>query len=266
MKRFLHTEQHAGVLAATAPDGILIQPASSLQCDMLLSGTGSCTVDWGDGTSTTLTLGTDTAFSRTYATGAERQIKLYGAITSMKSGTVFACGGNVSNLPSGLTLLSMLGANTITGDVADLPAGLSSITFAGSSALTGNVADLPSGLTYIFLYGSNTITGDVADLPTGMQYINIGGLNTLTSASTLPTPICYLLISHAFAATEVDNLLAAMWTNKDAAKPLTQRTIDLDGGGAATPSAAGLATKALLQAYRSPNNDPTKSLWTVQTN
>ena len=121
----------------------------------------------------------------------------------------------------------------------------------GKTAFGGRVAGLTS-LTYIYVFGSNTLSGwgSLAESATGLCQMLHGGLTVLD-------------------ATEVNAVLAGFWANRDAAKSLTERVIDL-GKDTPTPNAAptgqGLIDKASLKAYRSPTPPGTAALWTVTTN
>lgn len=49
-------------------------------------------------------------------------------------------------------------------------------------------------------------------------------------------------------------------------KPDDANNINISGSvSSGAPTGQGITDKDNLQAYRSPNNDPTKSLWTVST-
>ena len=170
-----------------------------------------------------------------------------------------------------LTYLAVTGSNTISGPVAGLTQ-LTNLSVTGSNTLSGPVAGLTL-LTILYVGGSNTISGPVAGL-TRLTYLAVTGSNTLSGWGSLAasaTGLCQM--THGgltvLDATEVNAVLAGFWANRDAAKSSTGRAIDL-GKDTPTPDAAptgqGLIDKAALEAYRSPNNDPTKALWTVTTN
>ena len=178
--------------------------------------------------------------------------------------------GSVAGLTS-LTILSVNGSNTLSGSVAGCTL-LTYLSVGGSNGLSGSVAGLTL-LTYLRVGGPNTLSGSVAGL-TRLTYLGVGGSNTLSGWGAIAasaTGLCQM--SHGgltvLDAIEVNAVLAGLWANRDAAKSRTERVIDL-GKDTPTPDAAptgqGLIDKAALQAYRSPNNDPTKALWTVTTN
>ena len=194
---------------------------------LVLSGGGTYTVDWGDGSpADTATSSTSAYATKTYSSPYTGAVTVTFAacskITELRSalGTLT---GDVGGLPSGLTLLNVTGSNTLTGDVSGLPAGLTYLSVTGSNTLTGDVSDLPSGLTLLYVTGSNTLTAPVQPVfATSMRYILIRGISKST----------------AF----VDTILAAAanvstWTN--------EKLVDLRGTNAA-PSGAGLASKATI--------------------
>lgn len=79
-----------------------------------------------------------------------------------------------------------------------------------------------------------------------------------------------------WTSTEVNQLLADLWTNRDHSKdniawdgityPKPGRGISLNTVGSGAPTGQGIIDKANLEAYRSPNNDPACNLWTITTN
>ena len=211
-------------------------------------------VDYEDIDAGDATTGDEYIITKQWSTAAPRAIVVVGNISYFKStgetkyGGSTSCyfGGDVTNLTS-LTYLSWGGSNTGTGDVTNL-----------------------TSLTVLNWYGSNTGTGDVTNL-TSLAYLSWGGSNTGTgfaACALSATGLCYLNLgsSITLTETEVDGILSGFWTNRDAAKSRSERTIEINETNHAAPSAAGLLIKSDLQAYRSPNNDPTKSRWTVNTN
>ena len=125
-----------------------------------------------------------------------------------------------------------------------------SVNTDGRTHFGGSITWLRS-LTVLNWGGNNTGTGwgAVAASATGLCYMYHGGLTVLDAA-------------------EVNAILAGFWANRDAAKSRPDRYINI-GKDTPTPNAAptgqGLADKAALQAYRSPNNTG-PDVWTVITN
>ena len=241
----------------TSDFAVLVQPSAqlSIQFDVRVGVAGHrCNVYWGDGTSDSLAPSAiaNTSLAKTYATGAVRAVVVIGKITRFESVNTdgkTAFGGRVGGLKS-LTYLVVTGSNTLSGPVAGLT-WLTYLAVTGSNTLSGPVDGLTL-LIFLDVRGSNTISGwgAVAATATGLCQFTQGGLTVLD-------------------ATETNAVIAGVWANRDAAKSRTERVIDI-GKDTPTPNAAptgqGLIDKAALQAYRSPNNDPAKALWTVITN
>ena len=241
----------------TSDFAVLVQPSAqlSIQFNVRVGVAGHrCNVYWGDGSSDSVApaTGSSTSLAKTYATGAVRAVVMIGKITrfeSINTDGKTAFGGRVGGQKS-LTYLSVEGSNTLSGSVAGLTL-----------------------LTNLYVLGNNTLSGSVAGL-TLLALINVGGGNTLSgwdAIASSATGLCQFTHGglSVLAAEEVNAILAGLWANRNAAKPRTERVIDI-GKDSPTPNAAptgqGLIDKAALQAYRSPNNDPTKALWTVTTN
>lgn len=215
---------------------VLSQPATSLliQFDVRVATAGhKVNVWWGDGTSNSYTpdTGANTECAKTYGAGALRPVVVIGRVSRFESNygdgrTAF--GGRIQGLGTALTHLQAWGNNTLSGSV---------------SALTA--------LTFLAVEGLNTITGWelVAASAPGLCQLHHGGLTVLSSAQT-------------------NAVLAGFWTNRNAAKSRYEREIDI-GKDTPTqngaPTGQGLADKAALQAYKSPN-DTGPIVWTVTTN
>ena len=257
---------------------VLVQPASQLSIQFgVRAGVAGhrCNVYWGDGSSDSVApaTGSSTSLAKTYATGAVRAVVMIGKITrfeSINTDGKTAFGGRVGGQKS-LTYLSVEGSNTLSGSVAGLTL-LTNLYVLGNNTLSGSVAGLTL-LTLLNVPGGNTLSGSVAGL-TLLTYLNVGGNNTLSGLDAIAssaTGLCQFTHGglSVLAAEEVNAILAGLWANRNAAKPRTERVIDI-GKDSPTPNAAptgqGLIDKAALAAYRSPNNDPTKALWTVTTN
>jgi hypothetical protein len=233
---------------------IFTQPADqlSIQFSVRVATSGHrVNVYWGDGSTDSVAPATEsnTSLAKTYATGALRPIIMLGRVTRFESVNTDGkthFGGSITWLRS-LTYISWYGSNTGTGSVTGMP--LTVLSWGGYNTGGGSVTGMP--LTAIAWTGYNTGTGwgAVAASATGLCYMYHGGLTVLDAA-------------------EVNAILAGFWANRDAAKPRNERVIDI-GKDTPTPNAAptgqGLADKAALQAYRSPNNTG-PAVWTVITN
>jgi len=155
---------------------------------------------------------------------------------------------------------------SISGDISSL-INVETLNIYGYNALSGSI----NGMTKLIYYAMgdlNTMSGD-ASLITTLQYLQIQGNYTIT----LPNVInlkglskLYLGNYVIFSQENINQLLADLWANRDEPKPIDDRNIDIRAKfGTPGPSGQGIIDKAALQAYRSPNNDPTKDLWTVTT-
>ena len=173
---------------------------------LVLSGGGTYTVNWGDGSpDTTHTSSTTVYASRTYAA------PYTGAVTV----TFAACE-------------KILGMRNTQGK------------------LTGNVSDLPASLTYMNVQGQNTLTGNVSDLPASLTSMVVQGQNTLAAPAvpTFASSMCLISLTGA-AKTQafVDNVLAGAanvntWT--------IEKSVDLRGLNAAPSAAGLASKATIL--------------------
>lgn len=167
--------------------------------------------------------------------------------------------------PSGTANLTFADALKVVRWGDDTADGWTSSTNAAS---IGGSVELLTQLTYLYVTGSNTLSGSVAAL-TQLTYLRVFGFNTLEFPNvTSITGLCYLYVYTTVTLTSanVNQLLADFWANRDAAKIRTDRYIDIRGSvTSGAPTGQGITDAANLAAYRSPNNDPTKALWTVLT-
>lgn len=243
-------------------------------------GTGTLTVDWGDGTEASYTLSSFAQnVARVYASAAVRTVRLVGNVTSLEADASAGLGGvgsasfagDISTLTS-LTYLNVTGGNTLSGAVTGLA--LTRLYVTGANTLRGSVTGMP--LAILCVLGSNTVGGDVTGLP--LTFLYLGGSNTvsgevgsLTSLAYLYevtatyvthpatwiglTGLCYVYVRNLSTQAAVDDLLVSMDANKGATKTRLERAVVCTSGCAA-PSATGLAAKASLAAAG----------WTVTTN
>jgi hypothetical protein len=161
----------------------------------LVTSAAGGVVDWGDGTTTALSSGTN-SLSHTYSGYTSAAVSISKAqyiaqLTYTATTASLAC--TTAALPRGLTYLYVTGSNTLSGDVQLLPRGLTYLYVTGSNTLSGDVQLLPRGLTYLYVTGSNTLSGDVATLPSGLTYFIVAGSNTVSGdVATLPSGLTYL--------------------------------------------------------------------------
>ena len=96
--------------------------------------------------------------------------------------------GDVSNLPTTLTAITLLGVetNTLGGNLSAFPTGMTSIRIAGNNTITGNINTFPGSfatqLVNFRLLGNNTISGDLVDFVSYSSLLEfyVVGYNTLT--------------------------------------------------------------------------------------
>jgi len=173
--------------------------------------------------------------------------------------------GNISQ-HSKLTTLAVSGSTTITGSLALLTR-LNYIEVGGSNTLSGNLSNHIL-LTYLSIGGLNTCSGDIA-LLTLLQLCNMTGNSTFTySNCSNIRGLSRLIISNVvLTSANVNQILADHWLNRDYPKPLSwSRLMSLLGAtGSGAPTGQGITDKAALLAYKSPNMEADKLLWTVST-
>lgn len=137
-------------------------------------------------------------------------------------------------------------------------------TVGGFNTITGDISAM-TNIRFLGFLGNNTVFGSIANL-LHLEVWTKGGLITKPTTVINNPELIFFAPGYAFTVTEVNQILADMWANRDHARPeitYTGRIIDLTGSAA--PTGQGLTDKAALQAYRSPNNDPAQPLWTVYT-
>ena len=257
---------------------VLSQPATSLliQFGVRVATAGhKVNVWWGDGTSNSYTpdTGANTECVKTYGAGALRPVVVIGRVSHFESNygdgrTTF--GGRIQGLGTALTYLQVWGNNTLSGSISALTA-LTQLSAGGNNTLSGSVSAL-TALTYLGAWGNNTLSGSVSAL-TALTYLGVEGLNTITGwelvAASAPG-LCQLYHGGltVLSSAQTNAVLAGFWTNRNAAKSRYEREIDI-GKDTPTqngaPTGQGLADKAALQAYKSPN-DTGPIVWTVTTN
>lgn len=141
------------------------------------------------------------------------------------------------------------------------------VSATNAASIGGDISKM-TALTYIYINGINSLSGSI-------EYLTLAQIIYIIQSSgliTYPRFINHKSLSSVYVgptiltSANVNQLLADMWANRDEPKPITDRIIDLSGKfGTGAPTGQGLIDKAALQAYRSPNNDPTKAIWVVTT-
>jgi hypothetical protein len=141
----------------------------------------------------------------------------------------------------------------------------------GTGVITLDIATVPNAWCIRSRNCVNEITGDTS----GNNKLEILFLYLDNSSVTKPstvahmTELCQLRGDFwNFTVTEVNQILADMWANRDIGKTrfTTTRLISIADGTSAAPTGQGIIDKAALEAYRSPNDDPAYDLWTIVTN
>ena len=177
----------------------------------LAISSGNCTIDWGDGNTTTVTGSSSTQYSNDYTVAGTGtyNIVIYGRTKNI---TDFRCynepisgdiaqfkrltnltqldiyntsvSGDIANL-SGLTSLTILDLDntSVSGDIANL-SGLTSLLhlFFDSTSVSGDIADL-SGLTSLIglYFNSTSVSGDIANLSGLTSLVNLFFYDTSVS-------------------------------------------------------------------------------------
>lgn len=140
---------------------------------------------------------------------------------------------------------SLANAPRLYGDISNLSSLYNARPDAGNY-LTGSIEFL-SSLSSFAIYGTHTVI-----------FPNVRKLKDLSNL--------YTNGSIQLTVENVNQLLADFWYNKDAAKTIATRSIDIRAGAlSGVPTGQGAIDKAALQAYRTPTPPGTASLWTVLT-
>jgi hypothetical protein len=188
---------------------LLTQPSSSAVIGFYVEGTGTLSINWGDGNTNQYTLtGSAQPISHTFGSAATYGVTLIGNVTYFDSAgqgaiggaTATSFGGNISTMAgltyldvensntlsgsitnlTGLTYVEVLGTNTMSGSITNLT-GLTTLNVQGSGQISGSITNL-TGLTNLQLI-VNTVSGSVTNL-TQLNYIYVGGSNTLSGSIT----------------------------------------------------------------------------------
>ena len=171
---------------------------NSFNMTMIFQGT--VIVDWGDGTSTSITNATSSsqAFNKTYSsafTGLVRIGGQYNNVTSFTNSVGLGISTTAKELGkfTGLLTLDIRNHLTLTGDVIDLPRVTTTLLLLNLSnaTLTGNAIDLPRVTTSLILQGlpNLTLTGTTIDLPrvtTNLTLLTVQNLTLTGNAINLP--------------------------------------------------------------------------------
>lgn len=191
-----------------------------------------------------LTNHTDLESFVTYANGL-----FNGDITNLTKCRVFFCAGN----------------NAFTGDISGWVNIDNSLEiYGGTSTFTGNVEGITDVLS-IVIGGNTSVYGDIKYLINAYWLEFRGSGDTVLCSDWAALKECCVLYflpgAHYLTAAETNAVLAGFWANRDEPHAINnERAIHIRGE---QPTGQGLIDKAALEAYRTPNNDPTKDLWIV---
>ena len=179
--------------------------------------------------------------------------------------TAFTGAINIANTPD-IETIWINGYNAFTIAVDGLTSlGTLIVLDECDIAPSGDVSTC-SALEYLFIYG-NTITGSMSGI-TGLYNITILEDTSATLPNTTNlTALGNILANIVFDTANVNQILADVWANRDAAKTGAFRRLDFTRKGASgSPSGQGITDQSNLEAYRSPDPPGTASLWTIFTN
>ncbi|MFZ3035517.1 MAG: hypothetical protein WA138_16085 [Parvibaculum sp.] len=222
---------------------------SSTGGNIIMQGTGTIIVDWGDDSITNYTLTTtDQNVSHTYVVSGTYNVKIKNSNRITKIyinalvGTTYTL--NSKNLPNltDLILYNISGTQTINS--FDLPKLTYLLLGLISGAQTINSSDLPK-LTYLYLsITAGTLSGNISSFPSTMTrlYTNKSGFDITTG--TMPAwannEITIVPTTAGYTTAQIDGFLNA-WASTAAAGT---KTIDLRGNNQprSTASDAAVAT------------------------
>jgi hypothetical protein len=198
---------------------LLTQPNTSQVIGFNVEGTGTLSINWGDGNTNTYSLsGSLQPISHTFGSAGTYGVTLVGNVTGFESNNEAGIGGtgatsfggniatmtgltylyvigtntlsgSITNL-TGLTLLYVTGSNTLSGSITNLT-GLTQLAVGGNTTLTGSVAGL-THLTVLAAQGTNTLSGDITNL-TGLTHIYVSGSNTITGSISGLTNLNFII-------------------------------------------------------------------------
>jgi hypothetical protein len=187
-------------------------------------------------------------------------------IVAWTSGTNAAkWAGDLSQFPN-LYYVSALGQTDLTTNLSLWPK-MTYLYITDPINASGKIDTLKLA-TYLRITTTGDPSGDISGL-TALQLFWVLGVHSITYSTVAnATGLSYLAIPSTTTLTSenVNQLLADFWLNKDAAKPLSFRTINLVGSvSTGSPTGQGITDKNALKIYHSPTPPGTASVWTVTT-
>ena len=203
---------------------------------------GTCTVTWGDGTSTVIADGNEAATTHTYAGAGAYPVTIYNSqrITWFEARSDAKIGGDISGwvLPANLTIFYVY-STYVEGDISGwvLPANLTHF-YVYSTSVSGDISGwvLPANLTH-FGVSSTSVSGDISGwtLPASLArfYVDstsVSGAPDCTGAIKL-TEFQYQ--NCGLNQTTVDAILWSLYQAAVAPRTGTGGTINVGGTNAA---------------------------------
>lgn len=191
------------------------------------------------------------------------------------------CGGDMSNMPlvtfdcwddthftgtcesANMEVIWCNGYNEVTFNISAMPSLRTlNILDSGNCKALGDISLCPN-IKFVQVFIPTDLTGSIAGCVDLYYFFIAAGSVTAPNVTNL-TDLSYLDMRHiALTSDNVNQILADIWVNRDEPKTFSFRRIYLSRVGSGAPTGQGLTDLANLRAYRSPNNDPTKYLWTV---
>lgn len=187
---------------------------------------------------------------------ASQSINLYGDISNNLSLEYINIGFGNSTVMVDITNLTLLEFIYLiaengyaTGNISNL-VNLKLIDIRCDNNITGSINNLTSLETVITLDGENTIYGNISNLISLRVWLVKGNNNVIFDNVTNATGLYWLEtnLSNTLSETQVNQMLADVYTNRNETKAGAQRIIDLTGGGTTyAPTGQGLIDKSNLE-------------------
>ena len=155
------------------------------------------------------------------------------------------------------------GLNEVTFNISVMPLLTTLIELADCSCEVIGDISLCSNIYFVQINHCSGLSGSLNGL-TKLQWFQTFAASSVTATrfNSLTKLDRFECAGLSLSAAVTNQLLADLWANKDTAgRDYNTRTINLLG----TPTGQGITDKTNLQAYRTPNNEVDKALWTINT-
>lgn len=235
----------------------------------LSGGDFDCVVDWGDGTTDTITTYNDAAWTHTFAGGAGTYtVTITGEIGRLYftgGGDCLKIVGTVKGGGLGIGITSIQSAFwgcNVTGyshDLLKMSAATSCRSAWQNNNLTSWTADLPSSLAVaLSAWQNNNLTSWTVDLPSSLTNCNSAWRdNNLTSwTGAIPATSACTQYPNAWTGNALDETSVNYILTQIDAAGTSNGSLGISGGTNATPTGAGATAVTNLQSRG----------WTVATN